>query len=142
MKLIYAGVDTDLSLSKQPQLPKKLSAHFDAETKANQNKISTLGLTSSWMLEDLYKTTIYICSNSCRLWRRDWGVKSQPQSAFHPPTPVRGRVCSGAQEFLLGYASQPFFALVSFPSRQSLSLPTSVYSILTTSSPSAHAHPL
>lgn len=60
-------VDTDLSLSKQPQLPKKLSAHFEAETKANPNKISTLSLTSSWILEDLYKTTIYIYSNSRRL---------------------------------------------------------------------------
>ena len=50
-------LNTDLSLFKQPQLSKKLRAHFQAETKAKQWPESHI---HSWMPEDVYKIITHI----------------------------------------------------------------------------------
>lgn len=109
------GMDAELSLPKEPQLPKKLSAHFEAEAKANPNKSSTISLASSGMLEDLHKTTTDFSSDSCRLSRRV-GERSLSLTALFIHRPNGKSLCSALRA--LSRATPPRRSSASFPSRQ------------------------
>lgn len=120
------GLDSDLlSLSKQPQLPKKLSMHLKAKTR----KLKRDSDSRPHILRDArrwYKPVIYISSDS-----HPWGGGSEVSASVRPPC-TQG---AGSLFWPRGSLSAHPSVILSFPSesRHPQSVPFPLLPLLTRS---------